>query len=142
MAVISSFDRDAERQRLLTRRTLVLGGLQGAALSALLGKLYYLQVVESARYAMLAEDNRISLRLLVPPRGLILDRNGVPLALNEQNFRAVLVAERAGDVEHILEQLGQLLPMADGDRKRILRDLQRQRSFAPLTVRENLTWDQ
>jgi penicillin-binding protein 2 len=91
---------------------------------------------------MLAEDNRISLRLLVPPRGLILDRNGVPLALNEQNFRAVLVAERAGDVEHILEQLGQLLPMADGDRKRILRDLQRQRSFAPLTVRENLTWDQ
>lgn len=142
MAVISSFDRDAERQRLLTRRTLVLGGLQGAALSALLGKLYYLQVVESDRYAMLAEDNRISLRLLVPPRGLILDRNGVPMALNEQNFRAVLVAERAGDVEHTLEQLTQLLQLADPDRAKLMRDLRRQRAFAPLTIKENLTWDQ
>lgn len=142
MAVISSFDRDAERQRLLTRRTLVLGGLQGAALSALLGKLYYLQVVESDRYAMLAEDNRISLRLLVPPRGLILDRNGVPLALNEQNFRAVLVAERAGDVEHTLEKMAQLLPLTELDRVKLMRDLRRQRSFAPLTIRENLTWDQ
>jgi len=140
--VLSAFDRDAERQRLLTRRTLVLGGLKAAAVSALAGRLYYLQVVESDRYTTLAEDNRISLRLIAPPRGLIVDRNGVPLAVNEQNFRLILVSERAGDVERTLDQIAQLIAITESDRKRILRDIQRSRAFAPITVRENLGWEE
>ena len=47
---------------------------------------------------MLAEENRINLRLLAPRRGRILDRFGVPLAANDQNYRIVLVAEQAGDL--------------------------------------------
>nr|WP_049766812.1 penicillin-binding protein 2 [Rhodospirillum centenum] len=139
---MSAFDRDAERQRVLTRRTLVLGGLQAAAVSALVGRLYYLQIVESDKYSMLAEENRISLRLVAPPRGLIVDRYGVPLAVNEQNFRLLLTSERAGDVDLILEQVAGLVPLGDTDYRRIRRDIQRSRSFVPVTVRENLTWDQ
>jgi len=140
--VISAFDRDTERQRVLTRRMAVLGGLKAAAISGLVARLYYLQIVEGDRYTMLAEDNRISLRLLAPPRGLIVDRNGVPLAVNEQNFRAVLVSERAGDVEQILEHLAQLAPIGEAEHRRILRDIQRSRRFVPVTVKENLTWEQ
>lgn len=140
--MLSAFDRDAERQRLLTRRTIVLGGLQAAAVSALVARLYFLQIVEGDRYTMLAEDNRISLRLLAPPRGLIVDRYGVPMALNEQNFRLMLVSERAGDPSQILEQVARLIPLTDIDRRRILRDIQRSRAFAPVTVKENLTWEQ
>ncbi|MFC7333437.1 penicillin-binding protein 2 [Rhodocista pekingensis] len=140
--MLSAFDRDAERQRVLTRRTLVLGGLQAAAVSALVARLYYLQIVESDKYSMLAEENRISLRLVAPPRGLIVDRYGVPLAVNEQNFRLLLTSERAGDVDLILEQVAGLVPLGDADYRRIRRDIQRSRSFMPVTVRENLTWDQ
>ena len=137
-----AFDRDAERQRMFGRRTLVLGGLQVTAVAALIGRLYYLQIVERDRYTMLAEDNRISLRLLAPPRGLITDRFGVPLAVNEQNFSAIIVSERAGDVHQILEQVGRLIPLTEADERRIQRDIQRSRSFAPITIKENLTWDQ
>lgn len=140
--MLSAFDRDAERQRLLTRRTVVLGGLQAAAVGALVARLYYLQIVEGDRYTMLAEDNRISLRLLAPPRGLIVDRFGVPMALNEQNFRLSLVSERAGDPTQILAQVADLIPLSEADRRRIQRDLQRSRAFAPVTVKENLTWEQ
>ncbi|MBP7336200.1 penicillin-binding protein 2 [Niveispirillum sp.] len=139
---MSAFDRDAERQRMLSRRTLVLGGLQGAAVATLMGRLYYLQIVESDRYKVLAEDNRISLRLVAPPRGLITDRFGVPLAVNEQNFSTIIVSERAGDVQQILDEVGKLIPLTEADERRIQRDIQRSRSFAPITIKENLTWDQ
>lgn len=55
---------DTDRQKLLTRRAAVLGGGKLVLLSALMGRLYYLQVVEADRYATLADENRISLRML------------------------------------------------------------------------------
>ena len=71
---------DGERSSLFTRRALLLGGAQAVLLSALAGRLYQLQVIETQRFATLAEENRINLRLLPPSRGLILDRTGQPLA--------------------------------------------------------------
>ncbi len=134
--------RDLDRQRLLTRRTLVLGGVQLSMLSSLVGRLYYLQVVESERYRVLADENRISLRLVAPTRGPIVDRFGVPLAVNQQNFRVVLVSERTPDIDGTLDTLSRIVLLSEADRRRILRDVQRKRPFVPVTVKENLTWDQ
>ena len=78
-----------------TRRTLVVGAAQVALLGALGARLYHLQVVEQDRYQLLAEENRINLRLLAPPRGRVLDRFGVELASNRRNYRLLLVAEEA-----------------------------------------------
>ena len=60
---------DGERSSLFTRRSLLLGGAQAVLLSALAGRLYQLQVIETQRFATLAEENRINLRLLPPSRG-------------------------------------------------------------------------
>ncbi|SMF81191.1 peptidoglycan glycosyltransferase [Azospirillum oryzae] len=139
---MSSIDRDTDRSRLLARRALVLGGIKLAGLSALVGRLYYLQVVESARYTMLAEENRISLRLIAPSRGNIVDRFGVPLAVNEQNYRVVVVSERTHNIQETLDKISRIVPLTDGDRRRVLRELHRKRRFVPVTVRENLTWEQ
>ena len=135
-------NRDTDRYRTLTRRLMVLGGIKLGLLSTLVGRLYYLQVLQSARYSMLADENRISLRLVAPSRGIITDRLGLPLAVNQQNYRVVLVQERTSDVENALAQLSQIVPLSDADRRRIMRELQRKRRFVPVTVRENLSWDQ
>jgi penicillin-binding protein 2 len=135
-------NEDNERQRSFSRRGLLLGGAQALVLAGLAGRMYYLQVIEADRYKTLAEDNRINLRLLPPPRGRILDRFGVPLATNRQNFRVVLVREHAGDVEKVLSALSQLIELDEHDTKRVLREVSRKRSFVPVTVRENLTWDE
>ena len=55
---------------------------------------------------MLAEENRINMRLLPPPRGLILDRFGDGLAVNRQNYRVVLVSEQTDSVADTLDRLG------------------------------------
>ncbi len=135
-------DRDTDRYRLLTRRAAVLGGLKLAGLSALVGRLYYLQVVESARYTMLAEENRISLRLVAPSRGTIVDRFGAPLAMNQQNYRVVVVSERTRNIQETLDKVSKIVPLTDSDRRRVMRELHRKRRFVPVTVRENLTWEQ
>ena len=118
----------------------MLAGGKFALLSTLIGRMYYLQVIEADRYKTLAEDNRISMRLLPPPRGRILDRKGVPLAVNEQNYQVLLVPEQARDVDETLHALDAVIGLTPGERKRVLREIKRKRSFVPVTVRENLTW--
>lgn len=133
--------RDLDRQKQFTRRALLLGGAQGLLLTALAGRLYYLQVTEGPRYLTLADDNRINLKLMMPVRGRILDRHGRPLAVNRQEFRVVLTAEQAQNVAASLDALSELLTISDGDRKRILREISRQRRFVPVTIRDDLSWE-
>ena len=61
--------RDSERHKLFSRRTAMLAGGKAVLLSALVGRMYYLQVIESDRYKTLADENRINFRLLAPPGG-------------------------------------------------------------------------
>ncbi len=131
---------DVSRERLFTRRALLLGAGQAALFSALVGRIYYLQVLESGRFRTMAEENRVSLRLLSPQRGRIVDRFGEPLAINRQNFRVLLNAEQAPNADAVLAALSEIIPLNDADRRRILREMKRRRAFVPLTVRENLTW--
>jgi penicillin-binding protein 2 len=132
--------RDNERHKLFNRRTAMLAGGKALLLSVLAGRLYYLQVVESERYRTLADENRINLRLLPPLRGRIVDRFGDPIADNQQNYRVLLIPEDTRDLDITLNALGQIIPIGDGERRRILRDIRRNRRFVPVTVRENLSW--
>ena len=134
-------NEDYGRFKTYTRRAAMLAGGKTVLLAALVGRLYDLQVLDRDKYSTLAEDNRISLRLLPPPRGRILDRFGVPLAVNDQNYRVMLVAEQADDVEATLEKLRRIIRIPRAERDRILRDVRNKRSFVPVMVRENLSWD-
>jgi penicillin-binding protein 2 len=133
---------DNERSSLFTRRALLLGGAQIGLLSALVGRLYQLQVLETQRFATLAEENRVNLRLLAPPRGLIFDRTGQPLAVNRNNFRAVATSDRGRGAELVLDRLDQILNLGEADKTRLLRELRRSRNAQPVVIRENLGWEE
>ncbi len=134
-------DRDSDRHKLMSRRMLMLAMGNGVLISALAGRLYYLQVLESERYSTLADENRINLRLLAPPRGRIVDRLGRPVAVNRQDYRVFLVAEQANNVEATLRALGSLVEISESERKRVLKEIGRQRKFVPVTVRDGLDWE-
>ncbi len=133
---------DGERSGLFTRRALLLGGAQAVLLSALAGRLYQLQILDTQRFATLAEENRINLRLLPPPRGLIFDRTGEPLAVNRNNFRAMVTSDRGRGAEILVERLDQILNIGEAERNRLLRELRRSRNAQPTVVRENLGWEE
>jgi penicillin-binding protein 2 len=132
---------DTDQGRLLTRRAFLLGGAQAALFTVLAGRLYDLQILQGERYRTLAEENRISTRIILPDRGLILDRRGLILARNEVSFRAELVTDQIKDPRATLRQLYGLLPFEDWERRRIEKDLRR-RTVASILVRDNLSWDE
>jgi penicillin-binding protein 2 len=134
--------RDDKTARVFTRRALLMLGGQTAALGLLGARLYQVQVLDGAKYSTLAEENRISARLLAPPRGRILDRNGVVLAGNKLNWRALLVAEQTNDTAATLDAFSRVVVLPEDARARIERELHRHRRFIPVLVREFLSWDE
>jgi len=134
-------NEDLNRLKSLSRRALVLGGLQVAVFGGIAARLYHLQVEESSRFALLADENRINVKLLIPPRGQILDRFGEQLAVNQQNYRVVLTSERSPNAAATLAALARIVPLSETDLERVLREVKRS-SFVPVTVAENLTWEQ
>ena len=132
--------RDSERHRLFTRRAAILAGGKLAVMTILAGRMYQLQVIESDRFKMLAEDNRINLRLLAPPRGRIFDRFSAPLAVNRENYRVLLIAEQTPDIEKTLDVLDRLIDLTEAERDRVIREVKKRRSFVPVApLRASLT---
>ena len=130
------------RANLFTRRAVIVGGVQALLTAGLAGRVYQLQVIDSERYTVLADENRINMQLLPPARGRIFDRFGQILAENRLNYRLVVVPEAALDLEAALDEIAALVPIEDHDRERVLREARRKEKFVPLMVRENLTWEE
>ena len=138
------FDRkDKSRYMSFTRRTLMLSGGMTGIFALLAGRLYQLQIQNGDQYKTQAEDNRVNLRLIAPPRGRVFDRFGVALADNRRNYRVVLVAEQATDgVEAALEALGKVIVLAPHQKDRAVHDISLNKKFVQVPIAENLTWEE
>ena len=123
------------------RRRIVLAGLLKASAVALLGwNIRKLQIEDSENYKLLADANRVNLRLIPPTRGLIFDRLGDPVALNEQNYKVVFIREQATDPKQVLKRLSTVIDLEQKRQDKILSDMKKRSPFIPITVAENLSW--
>ncbi|MCK5274986.1 MAG: penicillin-binding protein 2, partial [Alphaproteobacteria bacterium] len=134
---------EKSRANVFTRRAALLAGGKLLLLAGLGGRLYSLQVLEGDRYRLMAEDNRVNVRLLPPPRGYIVDRYGEPLAVNTLNYQLNLRPDLAGDIEATLDALSRVIVVSPEERKRVLRKIKKsRRKFLPVTVRQELAWEE
>lgn len=112
-------------------------------LCILVGRLYYLQVVEHDRYAAMSEANRVQLQPVPPTRGLIYDRNGVLLADNRPSYSVTILKEEVNDLDATLVALRSLIPITDREVESFKKRLyQRRRPFESIPVRFRLTEDE
>ncbi|WP_309627692.1 penicillin-binding protein 2 [Brevundimonas sp.] len=131
-----------ERQGSFLRRTFVVGGLTVLGVTALTVRLAQLQVVQAQEYSTLASQNQFNFRLVPPPRGRILDRNGVTIAGNRPSFRVLVVRDETKDLDQTLDLLGRLLPDTLDRRRAIIRDVNAAPRFSPVPVKSDLTWEE
>ncbi|WP_296248130.1 penicillin-binding protein 2 [Pseudomonas sp. UBA4194] len=136
--------KDHGKEQGLVNRRLIACALFVLALSfALVGRLYFLQVVEFAYNSTVSENNRVHVLPIAPERGVIYDRNGVVLADNRPSFNLTLTRERTGDTSHVLDEIVSVLGLSDEARKQFDKDLKRVRHpFEPVTLMYELSEDQ
>ena len=123
-----------------TRRALLVGAGMGAVGVTLAGRMAYLSVWEGAKYAAQAEGNRVSLRLIPPRRGWIVDRDGKPLALNAPDYRVELLPDQVKDLDATLAAVAKVLPLTPDDLTRVRADLARQPKYMPVELAHGLDW--
>jgi penicillin-binding protein 2 len=125
-------------QRMFGRRVVAAS----VVIMVLLGVLFYLQVVRHDYFSELSQGNRIRIEPIPPPRGLILDRNGEPLALNRPAYQLELTREQTPDVDDTLQRLVALDLLPAEDLARTRRTIMARRAFDAVPIRLQLTEQQ
>ncbi len=125
----------------ITRRGLILGGAQAAMMGVLALRMRYMQVDQADEFRLLAEENRVNIRLIPPARGEIFDRNGRIIARNEQTYRIVIVREDAGDVDSVIERLSGLVELDEDELNKALTEMRRSAPFLPVTLADRVDWE-
>ncbi len=136
------FNEVNERQGEFGRRAFIFGGLMGLGVVALGGRLAQLQVIQNSRYTKLSDNNQFDFRLTPPPRGLIIDRNGVVLASNRPDFRLLVTRDEHTKPEEVMDRLAVLLDLDDAHKRRAIADIKLAPKRAPVAVMEDMTWEE
>src|SRR3954447_7074338 len=125
-----------------SRRMMVLGGAQVAVGGLLIGRMGWLAVAQNAKYQLLSESNRVQLIPVPPRRGWLIDRNGKPIAINRASFRVDLIPQQLVDPPRIVAEVSQILDLPPDEVDRITRELATSRGIQPVSVADNIAYDQ
>ncbi len=131
---------NTESLRRITRRGLIIGGLQTGVVGVLALRMRFMQVEQADQFRLLADENRINIQLIPPTRGRIFDRNGAIIADNVPSYRITIVREQVGDVDAVITRLAQLIELDPDELERARRDLRELRGDTPVTVADRVSW--
>jgi penicillin-binding protein 2 len=126
-------------ENMISRRALILGGMQALLAGGLAARLYYLQIQEGLTYNRLSERNKYDFRIIPPSRGRIFDMRGRLLAGNAEAYALSIIPDYTTNLERSLRQLAHLIELSDEEIVDILKESKGQSSFLPIIIRSDLT---
>lgn len=125
-----------------TRRAVVLGIGKATMLSLLIGRLYYLQTYQGSQYNLLSDKNRIRTRFIMPPRGIIADRNKIQLAIDQPSYRVCILLDDVDNLSETLENYSQLFNYSPQELEQLRQHLHKHSKHIPWILKNNITWDE
>jgi penicillin-binding protein 2 len=132
--------QDWARETRITRgRVTVLAALIVLVMIGLLYRYFSLQVIQNEEYRAQSDRNRIAVRTVAPTRGVIVDRSGNLLAVNQPSFTLAITPERAEDLDNVLTTLSDLLGLIETDIELFKEARKRRRPLSPVPLKYRLT---
>jgi penicillin-binding protein 2 len=122
------------------RRVMTIAGMVALGLLVIIGQLWYLQVLEGGRFLDASDKNRIRVRPIAAPRGILFDRNGVPLVDNRPAFTLSIIPRELDDRDVVLGRLATLLGLPYQELVDALGRVSTD-SFLPVRIRRGLTME-
>ncbi|MFH1457348.1 MAG: penicillin-binding protein 2 [Patescibacteria group bacterium] len=137
--------RESVRANINKQRVVLFFLFIGLILLFFAVRLFYLQILHSKDWQILAEGNRIRLEKQIPARGVIFDRNGKTLVKNAPNFVLWFipgyVADSSEERQNILDYLSSVF--LDLDIKKVEDDILKSNSssYEPVEILNNIPYD-
>jgi len=119
-------------------RTLVATVIVLLLFALILLRMHWLQIDQHNHFSTLSQENHIKLLPLAPPRGTIYDRYGRVLAENVRSVDLLVDTAQVRQIDAVVDELQQLLPISEIEFDRFLRQRQRARRFEKITLKSNL----
>ncbi len=143
---VAGYRRSAfpERRDSGQRRVMVMSAIVCVALVVIVCQLWYLQVLEGGRFQEASDKNRIRIRPIAAPRGILFDRTGAPLVDNRPAFTLSLIPrELDRDIARRDAALGRLSALMQIPYQELLDAATRVSpdSFLPVRIRRGLTME-
>ncbi len=109
-------------------------------LCILFGRMVQMQWVQHQQHLTQAENNRIHVSPILPTRGVMFDRFGLGLAVNEVSYQVTLIPERVEDLEQTLKALQGLMQWSAHKMKRMHKRIEQSRSDRAVLLMDKLPW--
>ena len=110
-----TFKDFAAEVKLFLRRVIVAFGLVVVCFGVLIVNLYDLQIRQHQYYTTRSNENDIKMLPVAPTRGIIYDRNGIPLVRNITWYDISVTPYKIADMDALLRQLTPLVDLTPDD---------------------------
>src|SRR5882757_1831091 len=131
-------DHNSE-QRLFDRRAITVAVLMFIGLGLVIARLAWMQILQYEHFTVLSQGNQIRIEPIPPNRGLILDRNGIPIATNSPSYQLELVREQVTNLNDTLQRLVALGIFNGEDLPALKRDILGRRKFESIPIKLQLS---
>ncbi len=129
----------ARETRITHGRVTVLAAVMVLVMMGLLYRYFSLQVIQNEEFRAQSDRNRIAVRTVAPTRGVIVDRSGNLLAVNQPSFTLAITPERAENLDIVLTTLSDLLGLTETDIELFTQARKRRRPLSPVPLKYRLT---
>ncbi len=134
--------RDIRKNKIFSRRALVLASAQGFLGASLILRLGYLQIFKHKEFSIKSDSNSVKPIIKPAARGNIFDRYGVALTENRKNFRLLLYINSKRNYYEIIEKIAEILEL-DAEKKQILIEkLKNAKRKKVISLIENLDYNE
>ncbi len=108
----------------------------------LVGRLFYLQVIQHDHFTTLSQGNRVKVLPIPPIRGLIFTRDDVLVADNQPSFSLELIPEQIESLDKTIDQLSRLIDIDEESINRFKKLRQGKRRFESIPLKFKLSEDE
>jgi len=126
----------------INRRMFIIGGAKFVVFTAIIARLFSLQITENKKYLTLSDKNRLREWRLAPIRGEFLDYFENVIAGNLKVYQLHVIPEEVEDFKYLMVRLKEILSISNNNFKKIIKQKNRQKPWETIIISKNLTWEQ
>jgi len=126
----------------INRRMFIIGAAKFVVFTAIIARLFSLQITENKKFLTLSDKNRLREWRLPPIRGEFLDYFENVIAGNLKVYQLHVIPEEVENFKYLMVRLKKILSINNDNFKKIIKQKNKQKPWETIIVSKNLTWEQ